>query len=188
MLGMPSKPCSSGCTCGRHKPKTEKHLTFACGDRNKEHLRQLASQGVGGQNRSEDWRRKVSETLTGRPLSEEHRRKMAAINSDPARIKQRSEARKARRKPAENHQQMHKRLVRDRGPAKSHPCVDCGGPAKDWSHDCLTWENTTQEIRNRHGKRLVFSTDPAAYHARCQPCHSHLDAKPPPWDLHRPST
>jgi hypothetical protein len=158
-------------------------MAFANGERNRAQLRQQAARGVGGQNRDTAWKAKVSAALTGRSLSEEHRRKTAAANRDPALRRQKSDARKARRKPAESHQQIHKRLVRDGGPARNHPCVDCGNPAKDWSHDCLTWENTAQEILNRHGKRLVFSTDQSAYHPRCKPCHNRLDAGVMPWLL-----
>lgn len=173
------RKCPPGCACGRHRTS----FAYARTTENATHLRKLAAQGVGGQNRTKEWRQKVSEALTGRPLDEERRRKITEINRDPARIKQRSDARKARRKTAETHEQMHRRLRRDRGPAKNYPCFDCGEPARDWSHSCLTWEGTAQEILNRHGKRLVFSTDPDAYHARCKPCHRRLDAGVMPWSL-----
>ncbi|AII28299.1 hypothetical protein PBI_YUNGJAMAL_60 [Mycobacterium phage YungJamal] len=158
-------------------------LTAANSERNSEHLRQLAARGVGGQNRDAQWRQKVSESLTGRRLSEEHRRKLAAINNDPVLKARRRAARIARRKPAETYRTVHKRLVTDRGAARGYPCADCGNPAKDWSHDCQTWENVAQEIT---GKRLVFSTDLSTYQARCHSCHHLLDSQPMPW-LERPS-
>lgn len=132
-----------------------------------------------GARSSDEHRRKISAALKGRPLSESHRRKMAVINADPALLKQKSEARKARRGDAETHRAVHKRLVCDRGPASDYRCVDCSQPADSWTHAWKTWEDVAQEIG---GKRLTFSTNLDAYEPRCHPCHNRLDRNPQAWD------
>lgn len=144
-----------------------------------EHLRKMANNRKG-QRSTEEHCRKIAEALTGRPLSEEHRRKMAAINADPELRKQRSQKRISRRKAAETHRQLHKRLATDRGPAVNHQCVDCHQPAHSWTHNWSTWEDVAQDI---HGKRLTFSTNMAVYEPRCHPCHNKLDRCLRPWDL-----
>lgn len=104
---------------------------------------------------------------------------MAAINADPALLKQKSLARRARRKPAESHRAVHKRLIVDRGTAREHVCVDCGNRSEAWTHAWSTWENVAQDI---HGKRLTFSTNLDVYEPRCHTCHNRLDRMPRPWD------
>jgi hypothetical protein len=183
--------CKPGCTCGLHRPHSVEHrrkiseahkgkvLSEEHRRKNAEHLRRLAAK-KRGRAHSAEHRRKISKALKGKPLSEEHRRKTAEGTRNPELKARRRAARIARRTPAESHRQVHKRLVVDRGAAKNYPCADCGEPAKDWSHDCLTWENVAQD---RHGKRLTFSTDLAAYHARCQSCHNRLDSRSMPWPV-----
>lgn len=127
----------------------------------------------------EEHRRNISIALTGKPLSEEHRSKLAARLRDPANVKQRSQARKARRRAPETHRAVHKRLVRDRGSARGYVCVDCSGPANAWTHDWVTWEDVAQELL---GKRLTFSTNLDSYEPRCNSCHNRLDRMPAPWD------
>lgn len=52
----------------------------------------------------------------------------------------------------------HSRVRHARGPAKVHPCADCGAPARDWSL-----------IHGRDGR------DPADYEPRCRRCHITYD-------------
>lgn len=159
--------CKPGCTCRRHSPPPGRG----------KHLPAMSSNRLGSQN-SDEHRLKISAALTGRSLSDEHRRKVNAINADPVLIKAKARSRKSRRKPAETHRQMHKRLVLDRGPANRYPCVDCSGRADAWSHNWSIWEDVAQEIR---GKRLIFSTNPDVYVARCHKCHNKFDRNPKPW-------
>lgn len=67
----------------------------------------------------------------------------------------------------------HNRLKEVRGVAVDHRCVDCGGPAADWSlkRDAL---NVSIQVG---GKRdgLAFSSDPEDYEARCKLCHAAHD-------------
>ncbi|MDH6199179.1 hypothetical protein M2272_005847 [Mycobacterium frederiksbergense] len=97
---------------------------------------------------------------------------MATVNADPALLKQKAESRKALRKTAATHRQVHKRLARDRGPASDYQCVDCSGTANAWSHNWSTWEDVAQDLC---GKRLIFSTNLGVYEPRCHACHNRFD-------------
>ncbi len=172
-----------GCTCGLHRPHSDEHRRKISEARkgkalseehqrtNAEHLRRLAAQ-KRGHGHSEEHRRKIADALKGRPMSDEHRRKMREVNKDPELKARRAAARIAGRKPPETYRAVHKRMVRDHGPAKNHSCADCGEPAKDWSYNGVTWENVAQDI---FGRRGVFSTDLSDYQARCKGCHMRLD-------------
>jgi hypothetical protein len=64
---------------------------------------------------------------------------------------------------------MHKRLTRRRGPAKAHPCVDCGKPAFSWSYN-------HQDPDERHSDEgQPYSLDPGNYDPRCATCHGTHD-------------
>jgi NAD-dependent SIR2 family protein deacetylase len=52
----------------------------------------------------------------------------------------------------------HRRVVRQRGKAAEHDCVDCGGQAVDWS-----WTHDTDR------------GDPENYKPRCKRCHFKYD-------------
>lgn len=55
----------------------------------------------------------------------------------------------------------HLRVIRARGKAAEHPCVDCGGTARDWSQ--------------------IHDADPLVvtnYEPRCRRCHRRYDQKP----------
>lgn len=67
----------------------------------------------------------------------------------------------------------HQRVSRQRGVAKSHPCVDCAGPARDWSYDGLDPDELFEVIGN---SRLAYSLDINRYVPRCRDCHSAHDA------------
>lgn len=58
---------------------------------------------------------------------------------------------------------VHQRLRRVRGRAAEHPCVDCSGPAYDWSLSA-TPTHVTEGGRG-------YSTDLDDYEPRCRSCH-----------------
>lgn len=70
-----------------------------------------------------------------------------------------------------NYEQAHKNVKAERGPARGHPCVDCGGVAAQWSYDHLD----PAELANDPRRPGPYSTDPAHYVARCVPCHKRFD-------------
>ena len=67
----------------------------------------------------------------------------------------------------------HLRVVRLRGPASAHPCVDCGGPAEDWSYTHGSPNERIQEGGVADG--LAYSPDPDDYRARCRSDHRRYD-------------
>lgn len=62
----------------------------------------------------------------------------------------------------------HSRTRAVRGQAHLHPCVDCGGPAAQWSYD----HNDQGQIESVNGP---YSVDPQRYEPRCVPCHKRFD-------------
>lgn len=68
------------------------------------------------------------------------------------------------------YESMHQRLRRERGYASSHPCIDCGEQARDWSYD----KSDPNEKRNGEGH--PFSDKQEHYVARCRPCHNRFDS------------
>lgn len=165
---MKGSKCQPNCPCGLHRQSPEALAR----------LRSMAGNRLGAKS-SDEHRRKISEALTGKPLSAEHRTKMAEVNADPELLKRKAATRKKRRRAPETHRAVHRRLYADRGPASNHLCVDCSGPADDWSHDWPTWEDVAQGIRP---PRTTFSTNLDAYVPRCTPCHSKLDHTPAAWN------
>lgn len=71
---------------------------------------------------------------------------------------------------------IHMRLMRARGAASAHQCVDCGQPAKDWS---LRWdaeETFTAVAAGRSGRsECLVSADLDDYEPRCRKCHVAYD-------------
>ena len=65
---------------------------------------------------------------------------------------------------------VHLRLRTERGPARTHPCVDCGEGAHDWSYNGLD----EHEVRSPRG---VYSVNPNNYDPRCRSCHRQYDAR-----------
>lgn len=77
---------------------------------------------------------------------------------------------------------VHDRIRKQRGPASSLTCTDCGAAARDWSYDYRDPHEQTDPAR---GYR--YSTDPAHYVARCRSCHRRATARghtPPPDPAH----
>ncbi len=70
---------------------------------------------------------------------------------------------------------VHKRLLRLRGPAHHHTCVDCGAVAGEWSYDGRSSEERVSE--GCHHAGLRYSSDISDYSARCISCHRAYDRK-----------
>lgn len=66
----------------------------------------------------------------------------------------------------------HRVLTNVLGPAKRHACVDCGGPAHEWSYD----GNDPNEQVDEEGRR--FTRHARAYSPRCVRCHRVFDGNP----------
>lgn len=66
----------------------------------------------------------------------------------------------------------HLRVERTRGRASSHPCVDCGQQAAEWS---LSHDLPPDHFEDRNGSRLGYSVSPNRYAPMCQPCHRRFD-------------
>lgn len=66
----------------------------------------------------------------------------------------------------------HDRVVRARGKARTHKCVDCESRASQWSYDHA-------DPDERHSAAVkgapAFSLNPSHYVARCVPCHKRFD-------------
>jgi hypothetical protein len=88
--------------------------------------------------------------------------------------KARQNARK-RRTATPGYTGMHDRLRADRGPASSHPCLDCGGVAQDWSLRRGV-QGILSAPDNHHGNPRYWSTNIEDYDPRCRPCHGRYDA------------
>lgn len=74
--------------------------------------------------------------------------------------------------PSDTYAAVHLRLTRQRGPASTHTCVDCGKPARDWS-----WNRTGPSMSGpRYGKQVTWGTDLADYSPRCRRHNTILDA------------
>lgn len=67
----------------------------------------------------------------------------------------------------------HDRVRRLHGSAKGYACVDCGGPARQWSYD------HTDPNERLHKGKYAYSPDPARYVPRCVPCHKVFDLSRP---------
>lgn len=67
---------------------------------------------------------------------------------------------------------IHRRLYRTRGKATEFACVDCGGPARDWSYNNADPAQLTEE---RDGTPIAYSLDLDNYDPRCRSCHRKFD-------------
>lgn len=73
-----------------------------------------------------------------------------------------------RRQQDAGYSAAHARCETDRGPAKSHQCIDCGQQAQHWSYD-----HTDPHGRTDSG--YAYSLDPTHYSPRCVSCHKRFD-------------
>lgn len=64
----------------------------------------------------------------------------------------------------------HARVSAAKGKARSHACVDCGGPAQQWSYDY-------NDPNERAGKGGPHGFSPECYSPRCFPCHGMFDSE-----------
>lgn len=64
---------------------------------------------------------------------------------------------------------LHQRIRRERGPARSHPCANCGRRALHWAYDHCD----PAEVRSPKG--YVYSFDISRYRPLCGSCHQRLD-------------
>lgn len=67
---------------------------------------------------------------------------------------------------------MHKRVVREKGPACTHKCVDCDKQAKDWSYNN---NGSKKRYAENNGKTIEYSLDANDYDPRCRACHLKFD-------------
>lgn len=73
----------------------------------------------------------------------------------------------------------HKNLRKLRGPARSHPCIDCGEQARDWSYNGGAPDERMGFVHG-HKRPLAYSFDPAYYSPRCLDCHKLYDTRTAP--------
>lgn len=69
---------------------------------------------------------------------------------------------------------IHKRIDRTRGKATGFVCIDCTGPAREWSYDNADPNELVDRTRRWP---LRYSLDLAHYAPRCTPCHRRFDRK-----------
>ena len=123
---------------------------------------------------SEDTKRKISEAKRGKsngPHSDETRRKISESHKGkPKSPEHRANLWKNRDRPEPTYGTWHRIIRAEMGSAKSLLCVDCGGPAWDWS-------------LKRDAINLVFdeswpgwfSRKIEDYEPRCRSCHVSYD-------------
>lgn len=63
----------------------------------------------------------------------------------------------------------HLRISAEKGPAREYACVDCAGPAAEWSYTGADPAPLTDDVGR------TYSDDPAFYVARCASCHRRHD-------------
>ena len=73
---------------------------------------------------------------------------------------------------APGYQAAHLRVASEQGPASSHPCVDCGSPAQEWSYTYTT----NRELRDPKSG-CAYSLSLSDYVPRCRSCHRCHDAR-----------
>lgn len=76
---------------------------------------------------------------------------------------------------SETYRQVHGRLKRERGLASNQLCVDCGGPAVEWSfnHDIVDGRDWCWELYQ--GRWTPYSMLTVHYDPRCVSCHRLYD-------------
>jgi hypothetical protein len=68
-----------------------------------------------------------------------------------------------------SYQTAHKRVRGRNGPASDHTCVDCAGPAREWSYD----HSDPNQCISARGRPYSWNID--CYQPRCRPCHRTMD-------------
>lgn len=82
-----------------------------------------------------------------------------------------------KRKTVVTHSGAHKRIQYDRGRAVDQSCIDCGGPAQEWSYCGGDPNELSASLRTRSGGTTTvwYSLNPNYYAPRCVPCHREFD-------------
>lgn len=70
-----------------------------------------------------------------------------------------------------NYWTAHDRIESVRGPARNHPCLQCG----DTNSRNMTWAYSHLDPHEYTRDGRVFSMDPSFYIPLCRPCHTKLD-------------
>lgn len=71
-----------------------------------------------------------------------------------------------------SYRSAHKAVARAKGKASLRLCVDCRGPASDWSYD---HRDPAQIVDQWHGRDVAYSANPVHYVPRCARCHRLFD-------------
>lgn len=71
-----------------------------------------------------------------------------------------------------NYKAAHMRIRKERGRARDHQCVDCGGTAAQWSYNGGSEDELSGDS---NGFPVVFSPNPSDYSPRCRQCHVNFD-------------
>lgn len=67
----------------------------------------------------------------------------------------------------------HARVHNDRGPARTHPCVDCGNGAIHWS---FSWRRVARDLWMwTPDRKRPFTGNPDDYDSRCASCATRYD-------------
>jgi len=72
----------------------------------------------------------------------------------------------------------HRRVLKYRGPARAHNCIDCGGQATQWSYrGGSRHELSGTALSGWTGQviQVTWSTEVADYDPRCTRCHIRFD-------------
>lgn len=71
----------------------------------------------------------------------------------------------------------HGRVLRTKGRAAGYDCVDCGGPADEWSYDHADPNELRDLVENSKGHifEAPYSSNPDHYEPRCKSCHRVYD-------------
>lgn len=69
----------------------------------------------------------------------------------------------------------HSRVTTTRGSASEHLCVDCDGPAKEWSYRGGDPAELLGPGTRKNGALLFYSPNPASYDPLCRKCHQARD-------------
>jgi hypothetical protein len=75
------------------------------------------------------------------------------------------------------YQVAHQRVKAIRGKATGYRCVDCKGPASEWSLKAEAKRIGETHIVNVDGKAMEFTGCTADYEPRCSNCHRSEDAR-----------
>lgn len=70
----------------------------------------------------------------------------------------------------------HGRIRAARGSASQYPCMECGGPAKDWAYRGGDPDQLLGLARRQAQMLMFYSPHPEFYDPVCRKCHNSKDA------------